>query len=228
MSISSPILDITEYYLPLDISKVFGNKREAALEIGFGDGGFIIEMAIRKGDWNFVGIEIKRKRFEKAVKKAQSNNIKNVRFLHIDAKIAIEEVFSRDTFSLVYINFPDPWPKDRHKKHRIINHVFLNKLSDVMKPGAILEIASDHQEYVSHILQTFGKTRIFKSEFPPPGYLKGLPNRPMTKYEMEFREEGREIYYIRFRKIRNQDIQEGKTDEGFCKWNRIDPYRFDS
>jgi tRNA (guanine-N7-)-methyltransferase len=204
MSTSSLILDITEYHLPIDISRVFGNEGKAALEIGFGDGGFIIEMAIREREWNFIGIEIKRKRFEKAVKKAERGNIKNVRFLHMDAKIAVEEVFPRDTFSLVYINFPDPWPKDRHKKHRIINHAFLKSLSDVMKPGAALEIASDHKEYISHTLQALENTGIFKSDFPPPGYLKSLPDRPMTKYEMGFREEGREIYYIRFRKIEKQ------------------------
>jgi tRNA (guanine-N7-)-methyltransferase len=194
------ILDVTEYHLPLDISEVFGNKGESALEIGFGDGDFLLEIAKRKTDWNFIGIEIKRKRFRKAVKKSEKEKLKNVKLLLMDAQIAIEEVFSPKTFSEVYINFPDPWPKKRHKKHRIINPAFLEKLSEIMKPGGILEIASDHEEYVSYIIEALNETGIFKSEFPPHGYIHVIPNRPMTKYEMEFRREGREIHYLRFRK----------------------------
>ena len=201
MNTLSPILDITEYYLPLDISEVFGNKEEAALEIGFGEGDFLIEMAKRKANLNFIGIEIKRKRYKKAVKKAEREDLQNIRLMHMDAKIAVEEVFSPDTFSEIYINFPDPWPKDRHKKHRIINPVFLGNLANIMKPEAVLEIASDHEEYIFNILETFSETEFFKSKLPPPGYVYNLPNRPPTKFEREFRAEGKEIYYLRFARL---------------------------
>jgi tRNA (guanine-N7-)-methyltransferase len=119
----------------------------------------------------------------------------------MDAKIALEEIFTPLAFSAVYINFPDPWPKDRHRKHRIINPVFLEVLSGVLKHEAVVEIASDHQEYISRIIETFERTKLFRNEFPPPGYLSTMPNRPMTKYEVEFKEEGREVYYLRFMKI---------------------------
>lgn len=198
MNASSPVLDITEYYLPLSLSQVFGNKAEAALEIGFGDGDFLIETAGRKADWNFVGIEIKGKRFRKAVSRAEKKKIKNIRFLVMDARIAIEEVFSPNTFSEVYINFPDPWPKERHKKHRIINTDFLEKLSRIMKAEGVLEIASDHKEYISYILDVLDKTATFKCAFPPTRYVISPTDRPQTKYETEFREKGKEIYYLRF------------------------------
>jgi tRNA (guanine-N7-)-methyltransferase len=195
---SSPVLDITEYYLPLNLFQVFGNKAEAALEIGFGDGDFLIEMAGRKVDWNFVGIEIKGKRFRKAVSRAEKKKIKNIRFLVMDARIAIEEVFSPNTFSEVYINFPDPWPKERHKKHRIINTDFLEKLSRIMKAEGVLEIASDHRDYISCILDVLDKTAAFKCAFPPTGYVISPTDRPQTKYETAFRGKGKEIYYLRF------------------------------
>ncbi|MGE5446170.1 MAG: tRNA (guanosine(46)-N7)-methyltransferase TrmB [Ignavibacteriales bacterium] len=198
MNASSPVLDITEYYLPLSLSQVFGNRAEAALEIGFGDGDFLIETAGRKADWNFVGIEIKGKRFRKAVSRAEKKKIKNIKFLVMDARIAIEEVFSPNTFSEVYINFPDPWPKERHKKHRIINTDFLQKLSRIMKAEGVLEIASDHKEYISYILDVLDKTATFKCAFPPTRYVISPTDRPQTKYETEFREKGKEIYYLRF------------------------------
>jgi tRNA (guanine-N7-)-methyltransferase len=194
----SPALDITEHYLPLDLSQVFSNKGESALEIGFGDGDFLIEMAGRKAEWNFVGIEIKEKRFRKAVKRAESEKIMNVKFLVMDARIALEEVFSPETFREVYINFPDPWPKVRHKKHRIINSDFLEKLSRIMKPKGALEVASDHKEYLSYILDVVDETVTFERAFLPPAYVSSLPDRPQTKYEMEFKKKGKEIYYLRF------------------------------
>ena len=198
MNTPSPALDITEHDLPLDLSQVFSNKAESALEIGFGDGDFLIEMASRKAEWNFVGIEIKEKRFRKAVKRAESEKIKNVKFLVMDARIALKEVFSPSTFREVYINFPDPWPKARDKKHRIINSDFLENLSRIMKPKGALEVASDHEEYLSYIQGVVDKTVIFKRAFPPPAYLSSLPDRPQTKYEMEFKKKGKEIYYLRF------------------------------
>jgi tRNA (guanine-N7-)-methyltransferase len=198
MNTSSPTLDVTEDYLPLNLSKVFINKAELALEIGSGDGDFLIETAMRKADWNFVGIEIKGKRFRKAVMRAEREKIKNIKFLVMDARIALAEVFSQNTFSEVYINFPDPWPKERHKKHRIINTDFLEQLSRIMKPEGSLEVASDHEEYVFYILDILDKTEIFKRVFPHPGYVSSLTDRPQTKYEMEFRKKGKEIYYLRF------------------------------
>ena len=116
----------------------------------------------------------------------------------MDATIAIEDVFSGNTFDKIFLNFPDPWPKDRHKKHRIINPAFLEKLAETMKPGSAFEIASDHKEYIILILHTMKETPCFKSQFPPPGYLNEIPDRPVTKYELEFIEEGRKIYYLSF------------------------------
>jgi len=194
----SPILDVTEYYLPIDLSQVFGNNKDSALEIGFGDGSFLIEIAKNNADWNFIGIEIKVKRFRKAVKRAEDKNIANLKFLLMDVKIAVEEVFYPNTFSKVYINFPDPWPKERHKKHRIVNTQFLSDLSRIIKPKGIIEIASDHEEYISSILETLEDTGIFKSIFPLPGYVHSIPNRPTTRYELEFMKGDKKIYYLRF------------------------------
>jgi len=192
------LLDISDYYIPLDFSIVFGNKNNFVLEIGFGDGDFLIEMAQRHPEKNFLGIEIKTKRFKIAVKKAKNEKNGNIKFLHMNANIAAEEIFTKNAFSQVYINFPDPWPKDRHHKHRIVNTEFLQKLSKIMKADAILEIASDHKDYVIHSLDVFNEITFFKSKYPSPEYLHNVPNRLHTKYEKEFRKEGREIFYLMF------------------------------
>jgi len=199
MELTSHILDPTEYILPLDLSWVFKREGEFGLEIGFGDGAFLIEVAKDKPEWNFVGVEIKRKRYVKALKRAEKEGVYNVKFLLMDARVAVEDVFSKDSFFQVYINFPDPWPKDRHKKHRLINPDFLAKLAQIMKPKGTVEIASDHKEYISQILNVFRKSKTFENPLPYPGYITRVLDRTETKYEKEFREEGREIFYMRFR-----------------------------
>ncbi len=191
-------LDISEGHIPLDLPQIFGNHSDFVLEIGFGDGDFLIEMTERHTEKNFLGIEIKTKRFNIAVKKSKNTQSENIKFLHMNANIAVEEIFPEDVFSLVYINFPDPWPKDKHHKHRIINTDFLAKLSKIMKKDGVLELASDHKDYIEHSFDVFNKVSFFKSQYPAPGYLQNIPNRPYTKYEKEFRAEGKEIFYLMF------------------------------
>jgi tRNA (guanine-N7-)-methyltransferase len=196
--IIKPVLDITEYRIPLEMQEVLNNSNELALEIGFGDGDFLIHMAKERPDLNHIGIEIKRSRFVRAVNNLLEHAINNVKLLHMDATIALNEVFKPRTFAEVYINFPDPWPKDRHKKHRIINNLFLDKLSTIMKSRGLLEIASDHRDYVEHMLTVFNQNSRFKNTFQSSGYTNNLTNRPLTKYEIEYRMMGREIYYLRY------------------------------
>jgi tRNA (guanine-N7-)-methyltransferase len=196
--IINPVLDITEYRIPLEMQDVLDNTNELALEIGFGDGDFLIQMAKERPDLNYLGIEIKRNRFKKAVNNVLKQEVNNVKLLHMDATIALDEVFKPSTFIEVYINFPDPWPKDRHKKHRIINNSSLDKLSKIMKPEGLLEIASDHRDYIEHILTVFNENGGFKNSFKSPGYTNTLTNRPLTKYEIEYRMDGREIFYLSY------------------------------
>ncbi|MEQ9618537.1 MAG: tRNA (guanosine(46)-N7)-methyltransferase TrmB [Deltaproteobacteria bacterium] len=194
----NPILDISEHLIPVDLPELFGNSGDCALEIGFGDGDFLSESAIRQPGKNFLGIEVKKRRFNKAVKTALRKGLGNIKFLHIDANVAVGEIFYPDSFSTVYINFPDPWPKDRHQKHRIINAEFLEKLSRVMKRNAKLDIASDHKDYIFNALARLNNITFFESEYRGSGYLNHVPERPLTTYEREFREEGRKIYYLMF------------------------------
>lgn len=197
-ALDNSALDISEYFIPIDLAQVFGNHNELVLEIGFGDGDFLIEMAERHPEKNFLGIEIKTKRFKIAVKASEHRKNGNLKFLHMNAEIAVKEIFPENVFSLIYINFPDPWPKDRHHKHRIVNSEFLGALSKIMKKDGVLEIASDHKEYIDHTFDVFENISFFKSQYPDPGYLHNLPNRLHTKYEKEFRKEGREIFYLMF------------------------------
>jgi len=194
----NPILDISEILIPIDTEELFGNTRPCALEIGFGDGDFLIETAGIRPDSNFIGIEIKKKRFNKAVKRAHRRKVPNIKFLHMDANIALTEIFKPDTFNEIYINFPDPWPKDKHEKNRIMKVEFLSNLSIVLRGGGKLEIASDHRSYIEESLETLNHMSVFINNYAEPGYQNELEERIETKFEKGFREDGRKIYYLMF------------------------------
>ena len=197
----NPALDISTFDLPVGSAEIFNNRNKTALEIGFGEGEFLAETASIFEDWNFIGLEIKYYRYLKAVKLISRERLNNVKLLHIDAEIAVEQVFKNKTFNAVYINFPDPWPKDRHKKHRIINERFLANLKSLMKGGSCIEFTSDHFEYVSHTIDQFDANKHFVNLNKAKGYATEVKNRPVTKFERQFINEQRQIYYLTFKKL---------------------------
>ena len=200
-SITNPILDITEFDLPLDISHLFKNRKKTALEIGFGEGEFINEIGTDFNNWNFLGIEIKYGRFKKAVRKMQRANLENVKLIHIDAELAVEQIFEINSFDHIFINFPDPWPKERHKKHRLISREFIINTWKIMKENALFEFTSDHFEYIEHTIDNFKMLNNFQKVDDSEKMKYEFVNRPLTKFEKEFIEEGRNIYTLLYRKI---------------------------
>lgn len=199
--LNSPVLDISTYKLPLNAQEIFGNSNKTAFEIGFGEGEFIVELANKNQDWNFLGIEIKYYRFQKAVRLARKEGPLNLKLLHFDVNIAVEQVFENCIFDKVYINFPDPWPKDRHKKHRIINEAFLNRLNSLMKKDSTVEFASDHLDYVNHTIEQFKSNPKFINTLKTGSFTTKVKNRPVTKFEKQFVEENKRIYYLTFKKV---------------------------
>ena len=195
------VLDISTHKLPINTYDIFGNYNETALDIGFGEGEFIVEVAKKNEDWNFLGIEIKYYRFKKAVHLANKENADNLKLLHIDVNIAVEQVFKDSIFDKVYINFPDPWPKDRHKKHRIISKRFLNSLRSLMKEGSTVEFSSDHLDYVNHIIEYFKSNPNFINILKTEDFTTKAKSRAVTKFEEQFIEENKRIYYLTFKKV---------------------------
>jgi len=196
--IFNPGIDVTDHIIPLNFSKIFNNKNPVHLEIGSGDGDFIVELAVNNQKINFVGIEIKRNRYKKGIRKAQKLNCINIKLLYMDARIAIEELIYPDSLYAIYINFPDPWPKDKHTKHRLINKEFVDILSNRIINNGILEIASDHKEYIFNSINILSTSKNFSNQYGEQKYLNEVKGRPSTKFEQEYRNGGSEIYYLKY------------------------------
>lgn len=197
-------IDLSINHPPLNLETIFNNSNELSLEIGFGEGDFLIELAKYSSNINFVGIEIKKNRFRKAIRQAYKLKLQNIKFMHMDASIDLLQIFNKYSFNKIYINFPDPWPKKRHKKHRIINKEFLNQVFEITNKNCYIEIASDHKEYIDSISGLFNGTRAYMLKSKLVIFSKSSKLlRSTTKFERQFINQRREIYYLSYIKYKN-------------------------
>ena len=138
---------------PPDWPIVFENENPLQLDIGFGNGKFLIEMAAREPDCNFVGMDFYHKGIRKVITRINKLQIKNIRIVYGDAREKISLLFQDESLDKVYINFPDPWPKKRHYKRRLVKPPFVDLVTSKLVPGGEVQIATDSQPYALEILE---------------------------------------------------------------------------
>jgi tRNA (guanine-N7-)-methyltransferase len=180
----------------LDLPQLFGRIAPARLEIGFGHGEFISQMAQAHPEENFVGIEYDPLRVTKTAHKCNKLAATNVRLFSGEAHTFVRERLPSAAFQRAYILFPDPWPKTSHRRRRLMNRAFLLDLSHAMAPNSRLMIASDTHNYafqaLSHITTLPGLWRTCY----PSGYRFNIPTRFPTVFEQHKKSEGCTICYV--------------------------------
>lgn len=122
----------------------FGNDNPIHIEIGMGKGRFLMDLATANPDINYIGIERYTSVLLRAVQKMQELQLPNVHFLCIDAA-TLPEIFEKGEVAQIYLNFSDPWPKDRHSKRRLTSHVFLDRYDSILAPEGHLEFKTDNR-----------------------------------------------------------------------------------
>lgn len=185
---------------PIDLAQLFGKDSEVELEVGFGNGVFLLQIAKDNPDKNFIGIELVNFFARKADKKLKNAGIQNVRLFVGDAKLLLLILFKDKVFSHIYFNFPDPWFKKRHKKRRLLKLNFNRLLAKRLKDNGFVSIVTDHPEFRDFVIESMIDSGIFMSEYPS-GFTTENPGHYPTKYEQKWRSQGKEIYYMKFRKI---------------------------
>ena len=183
-----------------DWEELFGNRNPLNLEIGFGVGNFIIEMGIREPNENFIGIDFYHKGIRKVITRIAKYEICNARIVYGDAKEKIPLLFAPEELNRVYINFPDPWPKKRHHKRRLIKPDFIKVLVEKLKFGGEIHIATDHEAYAMEILDFFEKDRLLKNKNGLGTFLFQKEGIPKSKYEKKFISAGERIFYLEYKK----------------------------
>ena len=181
-----------------DWEAVFDNTNPLNLEIGFGVGNFLIEMAIREPDENFIGMDFYHKGIRKVITRIDRYQVPNIRIVYGDAREKLPILFNEAELSRIYINFPDPWPKKRHHKRRLIKPTFIKNLAAKLKPGGEVHIATDYEPYAIEILEFFEAELLLTNKSGHRTFLTQKKGVPQTKYEKKFINSGEKIFYLEF------------------------------
>lgn len=179
---------------PIDFSRLFGNDHPVVLEIGSGKGRFLVESAVANPGMNYVGIE-KSLHYHRVIeRRLQKKNLLNARIINYDAWLVLQKMIGDRSVDEVHIYFPDPWPRPRERKRRMIREEVLEQIGRILKDGGSGVYVTDHAEYFARavpLLESFFEIRAGAPEGPP-----------RTNYEAKYRAEGRAIYEARFWKKR--------------------------
>lgn len=179
----------------LDFSAIFGNRRPVELEIGVGKGTFLATRASARPEVNFLGIEWSKSYAHYTADRFRRAGLPNVRMLHADAGPFVKKCIPAASLWRVHIYFPDPWPKVRHHKRRLIGSPFLAQLRRVVKIGGQVLIMTDHREYFQHMLGVFlGAEGFAKIDFPLMTDREGLAVG--TNFEQKYIAQGRPFYKL--------------------------------
>lgn len=179
-------------FAPLDPREIFGNDHPVILEIGSGKGRFLIASAIEQPEVNFLGIE-KSLHYHRVIRdRVMKRHLTNVRLVNHDAFLVLQRMLPPQSIAEIHIYFPDPWPRKREQKRRIIRAEVLTEIDRVLVSGGSGIYVTDHREYfevAAPLLAQFFRTeqRIPSADDPP-----------RTNYEAKYREEGRPIFEVRF------------------------------
>ena len=185
----------------LDLAALFGGAPDALwLEIGFGAGEHLAWQAARQPGTAFIGAEVFRDGIVGLLRSIGQEKIKNIRIFQGDGRDLLEAL-PAGSLDRVSILFPDPWPKRRHAKRRLVQPQLLDRLADLMAGGAELRLATDHPDYLGWILERITVHTAFDWLARRPGDWRERPaDWPATRYERKALEEGRQPSFLRFRR----------------------------
>ena len=182
----------------LDPARVFKRRAPVVLEIGFGMGESTAQIASSRPDLDFIGVEVHTPGVGSLLKQIDERGLTNVRVIQHDAVEVLQHMIGENTLAGVHIFFPDPWPKLRHHKRRLIQAEFVRLIASRLQPGAYLHAATDWEEYAHHILATLAQEpqlqNTAETYAPRPDY------RPLTKFEQRGLKLGHGVWDIVFRR----------------------------
>ena len=182
----------------LDLEAVFGRKAPKILEIGFGMGETTARIASEHPENDYLGVEVHTPGVGALLKRMDELALTNVRVIQHDAVEVVRDMVPPGSLAGVHVFFPDPWPKKRHHKRRLLQLPFAELLASRLAPGGYFHVATDWQEYAEHILATLGVVRDLEN--PHPGFAARPADRPETKFENRGRRLGHGSWDTIFRK----------------------------
>jgi tRNA (guanine-N7-)-methyltransferase len=186
----------------LDLPTLFGNAGPAYLEIGFGNGEALAELASRHPERNHLGIEVHRPGVGHLLLEIEQHALTNVRVCRRDAVEVLEQGLPPASLDGVYLLFPDPWPKKRHHKRRILNPEVVRLLARVLRPGGLFHAATDWEQYAKHMLDVLsGADHLFVNAAGSGCFSPRPLERPLTKFERRGTRLGHQVRDLIFHRL---------------------------
>ena len=189
-------LDVETLPRPLDFRTLFGNANPVELEIGTGKGTFLTDQAKARPDVNFLGIEWANWFYRYAADRLRRNGCTNARMVRAEAGYFFTEFVPDASLSVLHVYFPDPWPKKRHHKRRLLQPPFLKTVERVLAPGARLQVVTDHKGYFEENIEPAVRgSSLTVIDYNRPGSA-GEGEFVGTNFERKYRREGRPFFAI--------------------------------
>ncbi len=199
---------LNQFILPidkkLDLNTLFQRDAEKHLEIGFGMGDSLAEMAAKHPEHDYLGIEVYQAGVGHLLLQLEKLFLKNIRILSTDAVNVLKEQLEPQSIDVIYIFFPDPWHKKRHHKRRLIQTAFLDLLATVLKKDGKLYIATDWENYAEHILLTLDQHPAFRNQFGKGNFAPRNEERPLTKFEKRGQRLGHGVWDFAYQCVPNE------------------------
>lgn len=183
-------------------SALFGNELPVRIEYCSGNGSWIVEKAQSDANSNWVAVEKRFDRVSKLWAKVKNCSLKNLFIVCGDAYIFSQNYLPEASVDEIFINFPDPWPKSKHAKHRLMQKDFIQELARTLKLGSKITFVTDDLFYSKMTLEAFLQEERLQSLFPEPFYQSEIVNYGSSFFEDLWRSKGKEIRYNRFEKIK--------------------------
>jgi tRNA (guanine-N7-)-methyltransferase len=179
------VFPITSILERIELPRLFPRAQPLEVELGSGDGSFLVHYAAEHRDRNFIGVERLLGRIRKLDRKGRRMGLTNLRGLRIESSYFLRYLLPPHSAAALHIYFPDPWPKRKHQRHRLINDLFVTIAHAALEPGGRVYLRTDDADYFEQMLSVFSSSPLFKAvEIPEP--LRGV----LTDFETEFNARG--------------------------------------
>jgi tRNA (guanine-N7-)-methyltransferase len=183
----------------IDFAGIFNGAKNVTLEIGFGTGIATAEIAQSNPDKNYLGVEVHRPGIGRLLWEIEKRSLSNIRIIEYDAAQVCEKMIPRGSLDAAHLFFPDPWPKKRHRKRRLVQRPFTALLADCLKPDGYLYMVSDWEDYALHALEELSATASLKNAYE--GFAPPQNWRPVTKFERKALAKNhavRELFFLKY------------------------------
>ena len=185
----------------LDFTVLFGREAPVVLEIGFGMGKSLVEMAKNAPEKNFLGIEVHGPGVGACLADAGEAELTNLRVMNHDAVEVLEHMIPEKSLATFQLYFPDPWHKARHHKRRIVQPAFIENMRHKLAIGGVIHMATDWENYAEHMLDVLQAATNFKNTSPSGNYAERPAWRPLTKFENRGNNLGHGVWDLLFERI---------------------------